>query len=116
MRAAVIEQLGTAPRLREFPAPTAAEGITAGRLAAAALNPADLAIAAGQMPLRTIAPPFVAGYEAVVELPSGSYTYIGGPPSPYGTLAEVIPVPDELAFPVPRASTRAWQPHSASPG
>ncbi len=101
MRAAVIEQLGTAPRLRDFPAPAAAEGITAGRLVAAALNPVDLAVAAGQMPLRTIAPPFVAGYEAVVELPSGSRAYIGGPPPPYGTLAQLIPVPDDLAFPVP---------------
>ncbi len=101
MRAAVIEELGAAPRLREFPGPAAAEDITAGRLVAAALNPVDLAIAAGQMPLRAIAPPFVAGYEAVVELPSGSRAYIGGPPPPYGTLAEVIPVPDGLAFPVP---------------
>ncbi len=101
MRAAVIEELGTAPRLREFRAPTTAEGSTVGRLVAAALNPADLAMAAGQMPLRRIGPPFVAGYEAVVELPSGSYAYIGGPPPPYGTLAEMIPVPDELAFPVP---------------
>lgn len=101
MQAAVIEKLGTAPRLREFPEPTAAEGITTGRLVAAALDPVDLAIAAGRMPLRTITPPFVAGYEAVVELPSGSHAYIGGPPPPYGTLAEVIPAPHELAFAVP---------------
>jgi NADPH:quinone reductase-like Zn-dependent oxidoreductase len=46
-------------------------------------------------------PPCVAGYEAVVQLGDGTRCYLGGPPAPYGTLAELVPVPDPAGFPVP---------------
>ena len=36
-------------------------------------------------------------------LPAGEYAYVGGPPAPYGSLADLIPVPSKLAFPVPKS-------------
>lgn len=69
-------------------------------MVAAALNPADLAVVAGTVPFRKIKPPAVAGYEGVVDV-GGRMVYISGPPLPFGTLGELVPVPDDLAFPVP---------------
>ncbi|MGW3628167.1 quinone oxidoreductase family protein [Streptomyces sp. NPDC000880] len=102
MKAAVIHEFGKAPVLAGFPQPTPANGQRVGTLVAAALNPLDLVIAGGGMPHRRPAPPFVAGYEGVVEFDDGTRSYLMSPPEPYGTLAEYVPVPDEFAFPVPR--------------
>jgi NADPH:quinone reductase-like Zn-dependent oxidoreductase len=54
-----------------------------------------------QFPLRRLQPPCIAGYEAVVQLADGTRWYVTAPPAPYGTLAELIPVPDAGGFPVP---------------
>jgi NADPH2:quinone reductase len=72
-----------------------------GTLVAAALNPLDIAIVNDQFPIRRLQPPYVAGYEAVVQLGDGTRCYLTGPPAPYGTLAELVPVPDSVGFPVP---------------
>jgi NADPH:quinone reductase-like Zn-dependent oxidoreductase len=53
------------------------------------------------IPFRRLPPPYIAGYEGVVELGDGTRCYLGGPPTPYGTLAELVPVPDSAGFPVP---------------
>jgi NADPH2:quinone reductase len=65
------------------------------------VNPLDLAIVNGQVPLRRLQPPYIAGYEAVVQLGDGTRCYLTGPPAPYGALAELVPVPDSAGFPVP---------------
>ena len=72
-----------------------------GTLVAASLNPLDLAIVNDQLPFRRLQPPYIAGYEAVVQLGDGTRCYLGGPPAPYGTLAELVPVPDSAGFPLP---------------
>ena len=72
-----------------------------GTLVAAALNPLDVAIVNDQFPFRRLQPPYVAGYEAVVQFGDGTRCYLTGPPAPYGTLAELVPVPDSAGFPVP---------------
>ena len=72
-----------------------------GTLVAASLNPLDLAIVNDQLPFRRLQPPYVAGYEAVVQLGDGTRCYLAGPPAPYGALAELVPVPDSAGFPVP---------------
>jgi NADPH:quinone reductase-like Zn-dependent oxidoreductase len=36
-----------------------------------------------------------------VQLADGTRWYVTAPPVPYGTLAELVPVPDSDAFPVP---------------
>ena len=77
------------------------QGLSVGTLVAAALNPLDIAIVNDQFPFHRLQPPCIAGYEAVVQLGDGTRCYLTGPPAPYGTLAELVPVPDSAGFPVP---------------
>jgi hypothetical protein len=35
-----------------------------------------------------------------VHLDDSTRRYLAGPPAPYGTLADLVPVPDAAAFPV----------------
>jgi NADPH2:quinone reductase len=101
MRAAVVHQPGATPVPEQFTDPQPGPGVSVGTLLAAALNPLDLALVNDQFPLRRLQPPCVAGYEAVVQLADGTRRYVTAPPSPYGTLAELVPVPDSDGFPVP---------------
>src|ERR1700727_2055539 len=101
MRAAVVHQPGATPVLEQFTDPRPGPGVSVGTLVAAVLNPLDVAFVNDQFPLRRLEPPCIAGYEAVVELADGTRWYVTAPPAPYGTLAELVPVPDSGAFPVP---------------
>jgi NADPH2:quinone reductase len=101
MRAAVIRRPGDTPALEQFADPQPGPGLSVGTLVAAALNPLDVLIAGDQLPFRPLQPPSVAGYEAVVQLGDGTRWYLAGPPAPYGTLAELVPVPDSAGFGVP---------------
>ena len=101
MRAAVVRRSGAAPALDQFADPQPGQGVAVATLVAAALNPLDIAIVNDQIPFRRLEPPYIAGYEAVVQLGDGTRCYLGGPPAPYGALAELVPVPDSAGFPVP---------------
>ena len=101
MRAAVVRQPGATPVLEQFGDPRPGPGVSVGALVAAALNPVDVAFVNDQFPLRRLQPPCVAGDEAVVQLADGTRWYVTAPPVPYGTLAELVPVPDSDGFPVP---------------
>jgi NADPH:quinone reductase-like Zn-dependent oxidoreductase len=101
MRAAVVHQPGATPVLEEFDDPQPGPGVVVGTLVAASLNPLDVAFVNGQFPVRKLQPPCVAGYEAVVELADGTHRYVTAAPIPYGALAELVPVPESDAFPVP---------------
>ena len=101
MRAAVIRRSGATPALDQFADPQPGQGLAVGTLVAAALNPLDVLIVDDQLPFRRIQPPCIAGYEGVVQLGDGTRCYLAGPPAPYGTLAELVPVPDSAGFPVP---------------
>ena len=101
MRAAVIRRSGATPALDQFADPQPGQGLAVGTLVAAALNPLDVLIVNDQLPFRRIQPPCIAGYEGVVQLGDGTRCYLAGPPAPYGTLAELVPVPDSAGFPVP---------------
>ena len=93
MRAAVIRRSGATPALDQFADPQPGQGLSVGTLVAATLNPLDVAIVNDQFPFRRLQPPYIAGYEAVVQLGDGTRCYLTGPPAPYGTLAELVPVP-----------------------
>jgi NADPH:quinone reductase-like Zn-dependent oxidoreductase len=101
MRAAVIRRSGATPSLEQFGDPQTDQGVSVGILVAAALNPLDVLLVNDQLPFRRLQPPCIAGYEAVVQLGDGTRCYIAGPPPPYGTLAELVPVPDSAGYPVP---------------
>lgn len=90
MRAAVIHELGADPDVEQFPDPPRGDDVA--EVVAAALNPVDLAFAAGKMPFRKESPPFVAGVEGIARLPNGSMRYFAGPQPPYGSLAELVPL------------------------
>ena len=89
MRAAVVEALGGLPIVEEFADPT---GDDVAEVVAAALNPFDLIVAAGQMPARQPSPPFIAGIEGVARLSDGALSYFANPRLPYGSLAELVPL------------------------
>src|SRR6201987_1499255 len=101
MRAAGIRQPCATPALNEFADPQPGQGVAVGTRVAASLNPLDIAIVNDQFPVRRLQPPYIAGYEAVVQLGDGTRCYLTGPPAPYGTLAELVPVPDSAGFPGP---------------
>jgi NADPH2:quinone reductase len=101
MRAAVVHQPGGTPVFERFADPQPGPGVSVGTLLAASLNPLDLAFVNNQFPVRPLQPPCVAGYEAVVELADGTRRYVTAPPSPYGALAELVPVPAADAFAIP---------------
>ncbi len=89
MRAAVVETLGGLPIVEEFADPT---GDDVAEVLAAALNPFDLIVAAGQMPARQPSPPFIAGIEGIARLSDGTLSYFANPRLPYGSLAELVPL------------------------
>ncbi len=101
MRAAVVRETGATPALGQFADPRPGPGLSVGTLVAASLNPIDLAIVNDQFPFRHLQPPYIAGFEAVVQLGDGTRCYLADPPAPYGTLAELVPVPDSAGFPLP---------------
>lgn len=65
MRAAIIAEYQQAPRVGERTAPSSAEREALVELRAAALNPADLAIASGSFPAGSPPLPYVPGIEGV---------------------------------------------------
>ena len=101
MRAAVVHQPGATPVLEEFADPQPGPGVSVGTLVAASLNPLDLVFVNDQFPVRPLQPPCVAGFEAVAQLADGTRWYVTAPPSPYGALAELLPVAESTAVPVP---------------
>ena len=101
MRAAVVRRSGVTPALEQFAEPQPGQGLSVATLVAAALNPLDVLLMNDQIPFRRLQPPCIAGYEAVVQLGDGTRRYLAGPPAPFGTLAELVPLPDSAGFPVP---------------
>lgn len=65
MRATILSEYGAAPAPGERPDPQRAEGKAVVELRAAALNPADLAIASGSFPAGSPPLPYVPGIEGV---------------------------------------------------
>lgn len=65
MRAAIVSEYRSPPAAGDRPAPQAAEGKAVIQLRAAAVNPADLAIASGSFPAGSPPLPYVPGIEGV---------------------------------------------------
>jgi len=103
MRAAVIEENGGTPVVREFDEPAAGDGRAVATVLAASLNPADILTARGLFgPPPQV--PYVAGLEGVGTLEDGRRVYFGRVANPFGSLAEralidpaaTLAVPDGL--------------------
>jgi NADPH:quinone reductase-like Zn-dependent oxidoreductase len=117
MRAAVLEEVGQPPVVRDFDDPDGDAVVTV-RLAGC--NPVDLALASGQ--LGDPDTPKVVGKEGLGLTADGRRVYFDSPPSPFGSWAQrskvdpnkLYPVPDgiddDLAVALGIAGLAAWLP------
>jgi NADPH:quinone reductase-like Zn-dependent oxidoreductase len=97
MRAVVVREYGKAPVVSGIAEP---DGETA-EVLAAALNPADVAVSKGLLPVRKPEPPLVLGIDGVARRPDGSLVAFFMPPVPYGSFAERVPLAGLTAVPLP---------------
>ncbi|MHB8642832.1 MAG: quinone oxidoreductase family protein [Gaiellaceae bacterium] len=103
MRAARIHELGSAPSIDEVEEPRAVDGREVVRARAVALNPLDLAVAAGRFYGGHPPLPYIPGAEAVVETGDGRRAWVFGDGlgvARDGTLAEQATVPSARLVPV----------------
>lgn len=120
MRAAVVEQIGQAPRCIDVEEPIPATGMVVADVRAAAIKNIERALVAGTHYASTrMQLPAQVGLDAVVTLPDGRRAYSGATP-PAGAMAErmavdpgkVVAVPDGIddatAAAVPNAAVSAW--------
>lgn len=104
MRAAVLRELGGVPELGEFGEPTAPDGCEVVAVTTAGINPIDLFISTGKMPLGSPEAPYVPGLEGIGTRADGSRVYFGMAAAPFGSFAEraaavsasVVDVPDGI--------------------
>jgi NADPH:quinone reductase-like Zn-dependent oxidoreductase len=120
MRAAVLDDVGQTPHVRDFEEPHGDDVVS---VTLAGCNPVDLARASGQ--LGCVDTPTVVGKEGVGLTGDGSRVYFDSPLAPFGSWAErtrvdpdkVFPVPDgiddDLAVALGIAGLAAWLPLTA---
>src|SRR5467141_5262683 len=101
MKAAVLHELGKAPRFEEFAEPTAGKDEALVRVRAAALKAIDRQLANGSHYASPRELPVVCGTDGVGELVDGARVFFGGPRRPYGAMAEHTVARRALCFPVP---------------
>jgi NADPH2:quinone reductase len=103
VKAAVLEEIGKAPKWEEFEEPVAGEGEALVRVLAASLKPVDKQLAAGThfASPREADLPVVCGTDGVGELADGTRVFFGGCRKPFGAMAEITVVPKAFCFPLP---------------
>ncbi|HEV2489227.1 MAG TPA: zinc-binding alcohol dehydrogenase family protein [Candidatus Acidoferrales bacterium] len=101
MKAAVLHELGKAPRFEEFAEPTAGKDEAVLRVRAASLKSIDKQLASGSHYASPRELPVVCGVDGVGELEDGTRVFFGGPRRPYGAMAERTAVPRTFCFPIP---------------
>jgi len=101
MKAAVLHELGKAPRCEEFAEPAAGRDEALVRVRAASLKAIDRQLASGSHYASPRELPVVCGTDGVGELEDGTRVFFGGPRRPYGAMAERTVMPRAFCFPVP---------------
>jgi NADPH:quinone reductase-like Zn-dependent oxidoreductase len=101
MRAAVLHEHGAVPELVEFREPDPEPGAELLEVAAAAMNPIDVRVAAGTYPLERYDVPYVAGKEGVGRREDGSLVYFDFSRKPFGAFAERTLIEAGSGYPVP---------------
>jgi NADPH:quinone reductase-like Zn-dependent oxidoreductase len=110
VRAAIIDRIGEPPRLGEMEEPVRESGKALIQVAAASINPLDLAIASGRYYGGSPEPPYVPGTEgvgAVLEADSvsaGIVVRFEARSGRYGSLAERAIAPEETLIELPKAT------------
>jgi len=101
MKAAVLWELGKAPKYEEFAEPVAGAGEALVRVRAASLKGVDRQLASGAHYASPREFPVVCGTDGVGELEDGSRVFFGGARRPFGAMAERTVVPRAFCFTVP---------------
>ena len=101
MKAAVLHELGKAPRFEQFAEPTGGKDEAVVRVRAASLKAVDRQLASGSHYASPRELPVVCGTDGVGELEDGTRVFFGGPRRPYGAMAERTVAPRAFCFPVP---------------
>jgi len=101
MKAAVLRELGKAPRCEEFAEPVEGKDEAVVRVRAASLKAIDRQLASGAHYASPRELPVVCGTDGVGELEDGTRVFFGGPRRPYGAMAERTVAPRAFCFPVP---------------
>ena len=101
MKAAVLHELGKAPRFKEFAEPAAGPDEAIVRVRAASLKAIDRQLASGSHYASPRELPVVCGVDGVGDLEDGTRVFFGGPRRPYGAMAERTVVPRAFCFSVP---------------
>lgn len=101
MRAAVLHNLGSAPRFEHFDDPAAGDGEVLLKVRAASLKPIDKALAGGSHYASFRELPVVCGVDGVGTLETGERVFFGGCRRPFGTMAEKTVAPRAFCFPLP---------------
>jgi NADPH2:quinone reductase len=101
MKAAVLHELGKAPRCEEFAEPIAGKDEAVVRVRSASLKAIDKQLAEGSHYASARELPVVCGTDGVGDLEDGTRVFFGGPRRPYGAMAERTVVPRAFCFPAP---------------
>src|SRR5260370_26896332 len=102
MKAAVLHELGKAPRFEDFAEPTPGNNEEALiRVCAASLKSVDKQLASGSHYASPRELPVICGTDGLGILEDGTRVFFGGPRRPYGAMAERTVAPRAFCFPVP---------------
>ena len=116
MKAAVLHELGKAPRFEEFAEPTPGDEEALVTVSAAALKSVDKQLAAGSHYASPRELPVTCGTDGLGVLEDGTRVFFGGPRRPYGAMAERTVAPRAFCFSVPAALDDATAAALPNPG
>jgi NADPH:quinone reductase-like Zn-dependent oxidoreductase len=114
--AAVLHNLGKAPRFEQFPEPVPGKDEVVVHVRAASLKPVDKQMANGSHYASPRALPAVCGLDGVGCLDDGRIVYFGGPRPPYGAMAQRTVVASARCFQVPAGIDETTAAAVANPG
>ncbi|MFT3723908.1 MAG: zinc-binding alcohol dehydrogenase family protein [Hyphomonadaceae bacterium] len=101
MKAAIVREAGTAPVYGDFAEPVAGPGEQRIAVTAAAISHVVKSRASGEHYSSGGQFPFVAGIDGVGRLDDGRRVYFVMPQAPFGSMAEVVVVPERQCVPLP---------------
>jgi NADPH2:quinone reductase len=116
MKAAVLHELGKAPRFEDFAEPTPGNEEALVRVRAASLKSVDKQLASGSHYASPRELPVICGTDGVGILEDGTRVFFGGPRRPYGAMAERTVAPRAFCFSVPAALDDATAAAVPNPG
>lgn len=116
MKAAIVEEAGSAPVYGELPAPTASGDQVVVNVTAAAVTNLTKMRAAGTHYSTTNTFPFVPGFDGVGTLASGERVFFQNPEQKYGSFAEQALVRKDRTRPIPDSLDDQTAAAIANPG